>query len=317
MEMRAFAGILNGVRVFVGLQGWATAEAGPAPSLTALSFRLALLASLGLHGALLLIIGTTSGWLPYSAPRPLYADEQVIKAFLVSAPQMGRRELKPVETKTVARRPPAVLPQPLPSGRLAPARSLSRPGAGEEPAQGRTGPSLDTTSGTAPAVAARVPPEGHPDSGLRTGPQAVQPAGAALSAGGPSPSFIPYAPRRGEPGGPSGAGVLESAKNRPVQTEADLVPPRRKDGADPLYPPLARLRGYQGVVLVAVEVLEDGTVGLVALKRSSGHAILDQAALQDAQTRRFEPGRRFGRAVRMTVEIPYRFVLTPERERGP
>lgn len=89
---------------------------------------------------------------------------------------------------------------------------------------------------------------------------------------------------------------------------ADAVP-RYGENARPAYPPLARLRGYQGVVVMLVEVLADGRVGEVRIKRSVGHDILDRAALEAVRTWRFEPGRREGRAVTMSVEIPVRFVL--------
>jgi TonB family protein len=90
--------------------------------------------------------------------------------------------------------------------------------------------------------------------------------------------------------------------------DADAVP-RYGDKARPVYPPLARLRGYQGVVVLFVEVLVDGRVGQVKIRRSTGHEILDRAALETVRTWSFEPGRREGRAVTMSVEVPVRFVL--------
>ncbi len=90
--------------------------------------------------------------------------------------------------------------------------------------------------------------------------------------------------------------------------DADAVP-RYRDNARPAYPPLARLRGYQGVVVLLVEVRFDGRVGQASIRRSAGHEILDRAALEAVRTWRFEPGRREGRAVTMSVEVPVRFVL--------
>jgi len=90
--------------------------------------------------------------------------------------------------------------------------------------------------------------------------------------------------------------------------DADAVP-RYGDNVRPAYPPLARLRGYQGVVVLFVEVLVDGRVGQVGIRRSAGHEILDRAALEAVRTWRFEPGRKEGRAVTMSVEVPVRFVL--------
>jgi protein TonB len=62
-------------------------------------------------------------------------------------------------------------------------------------------------------------------------------------------------------------------------------------------------------VVLFVEVLADGRVGQVSIKRSAGHETLDRAALEAVRTWRFEPGRREGRAVTMSVEVPVRFVL--------
>jgi TonB family protein len=90
--------------------------------------------------------------------------------------------------------------------------------------------------------------------------------------------------------------------------DADAVP-RYGDNTRPAYPPLARLRGYQGVVVLFVEVLADGHVGQASIRRSAGHEILDRAAMEAVRTWKFEPGRREGRAVTMSVEVPVRFVL--------
>jgi protein TonB len=62
-------------------------------------------------------------------------------------------------------------------------------------------------------------------------------------------------------------------------------------------------------VVLFVEVLVDGRVGQMGIRRSAGHEILDRAALETVRTWRFEPGRKEGQAVTMSVEVPVRFVL--------
>jgi TonB family protein len=104
-----------------------------------------------------------------------------------------------------------------------------------------------------------------------------------------------------EMGTPKGGGIWPP-KN------ADAVP-RYGDNALPTYPPLARLRGYQGVAVLLVEVLADGRVGQVEISRSTGHEILDRTALDTVRSWKFEPGRREGRPVAMSVAVPVRFVL--------
>jgi periplasmic protein TonB len=77
----------------------------------------------------------------------------------------------------------------------------------------------------------------------------------------------------------------------------------------PPYPPAARQRHYQGTVLLEVLVDEGGKVGELRVARSSGHPLLDRAALNAVRHWRFEPGRRHGVNIAMWVQIPVRFVL--------
>lgn len=77
----------------------------------------------------------------------------------------------------------------------------------------------------------------------------------------------------------------------------------------PPYPTTARQMGYQGTVLLNVEVLAEGRAGEVLIKTSSGYAILDKAALQTVKTWRFSPARRFGEAITMWFLVPVRFTL--------
>ncbi len=85
--------------------------------------------------------------------------------------------------------------------------------------------------------------------------------------------------------------------------------PHYRDNTPPVYPPLARRRGHQGLVVLIVEVLADGRPGEVRIGRSSGYEILDNAAQKAATRWSFEPGRKNGKAVRMLAEVPVRFVL--------
>lgn len=142
-------------------------------------------------------------------------------------------------------------------------------------------------------------------------------AGALPSPASPAPVVL--FPGGGDLSGSNGAGAPASRREGTRETrpegggvwspkDAEAVP-RYGDNARPAYPPLARLRGYQGVVVLFVEVLVDGRVGQVGIRRSAGHEILDRAALEAVRAWRFEPGRKEGRAVTMSVEVPVRFVL--------
>lgn len=80
---------------------------------------------------------------------------------------------------------------------------------------------------------------------------------------------------------------------------------------EPKYPEAARRRGIEGVVLLDVLVLADGTAGSVLLARTSGSALLDDAAIEAVRPWRFRPAMRAGVPVDSTVSIPIRFRLDP------
>lgn len=78
----------------------------------------------------------------------------------------------------------------------------------------------------------------------------------------------------------------------------------------PLYPLIARRLGAQGVVVLRVQVREDGSVAAVELARSSGFAMLDESASRTVrESWRFLPARIDGIPVASWVEVPIRFVL--------
>jgi len=96
----------------------------------------------------------------------------------------------------------------------------------------------------------------------------------------------------------------------PVQLDAE--PDYRADYLNnprPPYPLVARRMGYQGKVVLNVEVLADGRAGEVKLHSSSGYEILDNAAIQTVKTWKFVPARRFGQPVTQWFLVPIKFSL--------
>ncbi|HUX89992.1 MAG TPA: energy transducer TonB [Gallionellaceae bacterium] len=77
----------------------------------------------------------------------------------------------------------------------------------------------------------------------------------------------------------------------------------------PQYPMVARRNGLQGRVLLSVEVLADGACGQISIQKSSGYAMLDNAALQTVKSWRFVPARQAGHAVDKWFMIPVQFSL--------
>jgi TonB family protein len=85
--------------------------------------------------------------------------------------------------------------------------------------------------------------------------------------------------------------------------------PLYRENPSPGYPEMARQQGYEGVVLVAAEILADGRVGKAIISKSSGYAILDQTAIKAVMTWKFEPAKKSGIPYKTWAELPIKFVL--------
>lgn len=77
----------------------------------------------------------------------------------------------------------------------------------------------------------------------------------------------------------------------------------------PVYPQLARRRGWQGEVLLAIDVTASGIAAEPVVLRSSGFDLLDRAALEVARQWRFVPEQRNGLPMPTRVEVPVQFAL--------
>lgn len=106
----------------------------------------------------------------------------------------------------------------------------------------------------------------------------------------------------------STANAAAEAGNKPVSGTVDAYPLYREN-TPPVYPEVARIRGYEGVVLVAAEILPDGSVGGTKIRKSSGYTVLDQSAVEAVKPWKFEPARKSGKPFAVWVELPIKFVL--------
>jgi protein TonB len=77
----------------------------------------------------------------------------------------------------------------------------------------------------------------------------------------------------------------------------------------PVYPRPARQRGWEGSVMLRVQVSAGGRVDDIWVERSSGYQILDQAALVAVKKWRFRPAQSGGRSVAGLVRVPISFEL--------
>ena len=77
----------------------------------------------------------------------------------------------------------------------------------------------------------------------------------------------------------------------------------------PEYPWVARAQGHQGRVVLSVWVNAEGQADELAVLQSSGHPVLDRAAMQAVERWRFQPARRNGRDTGSLLYVPVVFRL--------
>jgi len=97
-----------------------------------------------------------------------------------------------------------------------------------------------------------------------------------------------------------------------VPIRADSEPSYQAEGLKnlpPSYPMVARRMGWEGKVILSVEVLENGTPDEVKVLSSSNYALLDKAAVRAVKRWRFIAAQRTGNPVTQWLQIPINFVL--------
>jgi len=121
----------------------------------------------------------------------------------------------------------------------------------------------------------------------------------------------PSEPLPSPPRSHSGQEEMKLAAKSPSFSEGEviLIHPKYAENPKPLYPREARNKGIQGEVVLKVEVLSNGLVGEVEVKKSSGHEILDRSALSAVKQWKFTPARRGESTISAWVNIPIKFQL--------
>ena len=77
----------------------------------------------------------------------------------------------------------------------------------------------------------------------------------------------------------------------------------------PGYPAIAIRRGYEGNVILNVQVLPNGEPKEITIFKSSGYKVLDNAALSAVRKWKFVPAQRGFKAVSSWVKVPIEFRL--------
>lgn len=118
-------------------------------------------------------------------------------------------------------------------------------------------------------------------------PSTVEPTGAPAVASAPAPSAL----------------------GAPAPTAVVFTEPAFLVRQEPVYPERARRAGAAGTAVVRVWLTPAGDVERVELAASSGHRLLDEAALAAAGASTFTPAARDRRPVAASAVATYRFEL--------
>lgn len=92
-------------------------------------------------------------------------------------------------------------------------------------------------------------------------------------------------------------------------SQAVSAPAAESHNPKPSYPELARKRGQEGTARIRCEVDMEGNVAAASIAASSGHKLLDEAALKTVRKWRFKPAFSQGRPARGIVIVPVEFRL--------
>jgi protein TonB len=110
------------------------------------------------------------------------------------------------------------------------------------------------------------------------------------------------------------ASQVPAVESGPAMVDLPMILPRANaaylKNPPPKYPRIMLRRGIEGTVLVSAEVLDDGRCNHVKVKESSGHRLLDEAALSAVKSWQFVPARKGDMKIVAWVDIPIDFKIT-------
>lgn len=177
---------------------------------------------------------------------------------------------------------------------------------------------IELTMAEAAADTLVLGPGGHPEAPPKTTqapaagpkPSTQKPSSrGGLAASAPAPPKLLTSKSGTEPAGPEGVG--KEAAGPGGREEKPAGPTRGPDivgGSRPMYPKDALDQGLEGRVTLSVVITADGAVSSVAVAKSSGHPILDQAAARAVEGNwSFQPGLENGKPVSGKCSITFSF----------
>ena len=193
-----------------------------------------------------------------------------------------RAEAEPVPEAT----PPPVMEQTVP---VVPVEHLPTPPPSPPPPPQQVASTTPAPAPSTPVPRPASPPVPRPRRGTPDAAQHVAARGPAVA-----------------PAAGAGGAQPDDAGGGPLVIRA---PRYRRPPRPPQYPARAVDLGLTGTVMVRALVSPDGDTQETRLWRSSGHPLLDAAAVAAVRRWAFEPARHGGRAVPAWVEVPVHFRL--------
>ena len=171
---------------------------------------------------------------------------------------------------------------------------------------GQAGEQVELGGGGHPEAAPKE--TSHPSTAPEpTKEQPSSKGGTAKAA--PAPPKILTSTKGTEPAGPVGAGKDAAGPGGEEDKPAGPTKgPGVLGGTPPIYPKDALDRGLEGKVSLSVVVAEDGSVSSVSVAQSSGHEMLDAAAVRAMKRDwRFQPGLKEGKPAAGSVTVTFEF----------
>jgi len=179
---------------------------------------------------------------------------------------------------------------PQPAKPIPPAPPVVPPKPQPKPVKPKKTPPVPKKTQVAPKpVRAPTPtPEPAPDAKSEAAPRQESPAPPVAAP--PRPAAAPAAPQ----------------PKTETFTEANYKA-NYQSNPKPDYPRIAKSRGWQGKVLLRVQVTADGHSAGISVQQSSGHEMLDEAAIEAVKNWTFIPAKRGDTPVASTVTVPINF----------
>jgi len=198
--------------------------------------------------------------------------------------------------------PPPVVEPPKPQPKPEPAvkPQPEKPRIAARPKHAEIAAAKPTPAATSPAEVAAAPAPAGPGEDMN-GSGGL----ASVGSGGGAIGGVPG----GEPGGKVG-GRIGGTGDDVWRADQVAVPPQLIGSMHPQYPPIARARGQEGVVIVQAIIDRRGAVEPTSLHVVQSQPPFDDAAVAAFRDCKFQPGRdNSGQQVRVIVQQPIRFQL--------